>query len=686
MKSCIALLALAPAVALGQARPATRPDSIRRDTAATLEAVTVSAIRARTDAPISSTSLDAAQIQRRSFGQDVPLLLQGTPSLTSYSETGNHWGYSYIRLRGIDQSRINLTLDGIPLNDPEDQVLYFADFPDFANDISSIQIQRGVGTSAPGTASYGGSINFETLPVATARRSGSVELQGGSFGSGRVSASYASGLLADRFAVYGRATALQSEGYRRHSGTEGRSGFLGAAWLGDRFVLKLTALAGLFADTLAYLGATQAELAADRRANILRPDEVDQFGEQVVALSYTRHLGSRTSFATTAYRISNSGDYDVCINNCDQPVADLWNFNLDGLWYGATGTLTHERDRVRLNFGINGSTYERDHHAYFRPDLTTPLYFNTGHKDEGSAFAKVALDMGRATIFADAQGRHAAFAYTPDVNAGIPGAAIDWSFFNPKIGVTFRPRPELEAYGSFGVNSREPARSDMFGGFDNLDTTNATFVGPLDRVRPERVHDLEAGVRVRRRWWSLDANAFAMEFRNEILPVGRLSYIGTPLRTNVPSSWRRGVETELSARSRRIRVDMSTTVMRARIARFTDDETGSSYTDTEPLLTPKWTVSERITYTPIPAVDVAAAVRWFGRARLTNTSNPGETLPSYYVADLSAVWRVGDHAVSLFVNNATNTSSYGGGHVAFGEPRFYVLQPVNVHLLARLRL
>src|SRR5207237_7679942 len=132
--------------------------------------VTVAAIRARDDAPVSAKIVSGAELERRSFGQHVPLVLQGTPSLTSYSETGNYWGYSYIRLRGIDQSRINLTLDGIPLNDPEDEVFYFADFPDLANSVSSVQIQRGVGSSAPGTASYGGSINFATVPVAGSRR------------------------------------------------------------------------------------------------------------------------------------------------------------------------------------------------------------------------------------------------------------------------------------------------------------------------------------------------------------------------------------------------------------------------------------------------------------------------------------------------------------------------------------
>src|SRR5688572_4591647 len=209
------LLALAPGLLAAQASQDTTPRDSSR--AAALERITVTAIRARDEAPISSKTIGAAEIERRSFGQDVPLLLQGTPSLSSYSETGNYWGYSYLRMRGIDQSRINLTLDGIPLNDPEDQVLYFADFPDLANSLSSIQVQRGVGTSAPGTASYGGSINFQTTPFASTVKGTESQLQLGAFGSQRASLSYASGLTKSGFAMTTRASAMQSDGYRRHS-------------------------------------------------------------------------------------------------------------------------------------------------------------------------------------------------------------------------------------------------------------------------------------------------------------------------------------------------------------------------------------------------------------------------------------------------------------------------------------
>ena len=687
MKTLVLSFTLASG-ALAQVAPA-RPDSARRDSAATLETVTVNAIRARGEAPISSATLGQQQIERRLIGQDIPLLLQGTPSLTSFSETGGPWGYSYMRLRGIDQSRINLSLDGIPLNDPEDQVLYFADFPDLANSIHSIQIQRGVGTSAPGTASYGGSINFQTIPLLTARRGADVQLQGGSFGSRRASAEYASGVLSGGLSVYGRLSALQSNGYRHHSGTEGRSAFLAAAHVGERHVLKLTAIAGLFADTLAYVGASRAQLAGDRRFNALRPDEVDRFGEQVVALSYTRQLSAATSLASTFYRISASGNYDVCVDlDCSVANAALWNFNLDFRWYGVTTVWTRELSRARASLGVNANTYERDHHAYARPDLAQALYFNTGHKDDGSVFGKVALDLtDRATLFGDVQLRHARFLYEPDANAGIGESSIDWTFVNPKVGLTLALSRAAEAYASFGINSREPARSDMFAGFDNVDTTNAAFVGPLENVRPERAHDLEAGVRLAGGRWTASANVFAMEFRNEILPVGALSYIGTPLRTNVPASWRRGLEAEVAWQpSRWLETGINATAMRSRIREFTDANTGTSYRNTEALMSPRFVSGQRVTLMPDGALTLSLNSTYSARAQLDNTGNPGLVLPSSWIGNLSAEWKLRRHSLGLHINNFTDADAFGGGHIAGGEALYFVVQPVNLFVQVRLIL
>jgi len=677
-----ALLALAPVFASAQSS-----DTTRKDTTRTLETVTVSAIRARSDAPVAAKTLDAAEISRRSFGQDVPVMLQGMPSLTSFAETGNYWGYSYIRLRGIDQSRINLTLDGIPLNDPEDQVLYFADFPDLSNSLGSVQVQRGVGTSAPGSASYGGSINFQTTPLTSDALNGrnvEAQVQAGSFGTMRASLEYASGLKSNGLAAYGRASAIRSTGYRRHSGVDSRSGFGSVAYIGKRDIVKLIAIAGLFADTMAYVGATRAELATDDRANLLRADETDRFGEQLVALSHTRDLGNGASIANTLYRTSAKGNYDVCIASCDQPVGTNWNFHLDFAWLGATSVANFNVGANRVTTGANLSGYARDHSAFDRSSGMLNLYVNTGRKRDASAFVKVERDMGRGTLFLDVQGRRAQFYYQPDINAGITRSSINWSFLNPKAGATLRVSPTLTTYASYGINGREPARSDMFAGFDNIDTTNASFVGALSRVRPERVHDAEFGIRKRAANWSLDANYFHMEFRNEILPVGQLSYIGTPLRTNVPSSWRRGVELDGSAHLDRVHAGATVTLMRANIAEFTDDNTTTSYVDVPPLLTPEFTAAHWTTVELTRTLSAGVTGRFVGSSHLNNTGDDALTLPAQYTADVAAHWMAGGRGVSLYVNNVANSRRFAGGHVSGGEARYYVLPPLNAQLLVRL--
>ncbi len=684
--SLAALLALATtAVAtVGRAQQPTRDSArARADTAQSLEAVAVTAIRARDEAPIAKKTLTLSDIQERYHGQDIPTLLEGTPSLSLKSETGTPWGYSYIRLRGMEHKRINFTLDGIPLNDPEDHVLYFADFPDLGNSLQSAQVQRGVGTSSTGVAAYAGSVNLETVSLATTPRALDAQVQAGAFDSNRGSAEYSSGILPHNLAFYARASALSTNGYRRHAGIDGHSLFFSGAWFGARDVVKVTATAGVFADTMAYTGATAGEIAQDRRYNPLRPDERDRFGEQVAGLTYIRSLSPSSSLSTMVYRVSASGDYDVCIDRCDQPVADLWRFNLDFGWYGVTSAWTYERNHARLSFGANANTYARDHHAYARPNLTDPLYRNTGHKQDASGFAKLSYDLDRLTLFGDVQGRGATFRYAADAQSGVPDASIDWRFLNPKLGATYRIRPAVSLYGSYGINSREPSREDMFAGFDNLDTTNIAFVGPLARIGPERAQDLEAGVNLQHRALSAQVNVFDMRFRNEILPIGELSYIGTPLRKNVPSSSRRGVELDVTQQLLpRLEAYANVTLMTSNIREYTDAN-GNTFRDVPALLTPRVQTSQRLTWR-LGGVALTAEGRYLGTSQLTNTNDPGLVLPSTWVVDTRASFGVGRYTVTVFGSNVGNSRGYSTGNVSSsGTPRFFVLAPPNVHVLLR---
>lgn len=667
-----ASLLCVPSASLRAQQPPVRDSAARADTGQQIERVLVSAIRAGDLAPISQKTIRRDVITQRHFGQDVPMLLQGaSPSLTAHTETGTQWGYSYLRLRGVDQTRLNITLDGIPLNDMEDQVLYFANFADLMASVQSVQVQRGVGTSTAGTASFAGSVNFETTPLATSDAGGDVSVQVGSFGAQRVSAGFQSGLTDSRFAVYGRASALRTNGYRDHSGVEGRSAFVGAGWFGDRTFVKATALVGLLADTLSYTGATLAQLRENRRFNPLAPDELDRFGQQMFALSLSHAATDAVTLTSTLYRNSASGNYDYFDGD------DRYRFGLAHTWYGITSAASIQRGALQVNTGVNANTYQRAHRAFLRPDLATSLYDNTGHKQDASVFAKATLDRGRVRWFADLQGRWATFRYEPDVRAGITERDIDWLFFNPKAGATVRLADGWNAYASYGLTTREPARSDLFAGEDDLNASNVADYGDFSRVKPESVRDFEAGVTWNAAGRTLQANVYSMDFRNDIARIGPPTASGSIVRRNVGSSYRRGVEVDGRWQlTPRVAFGGNAALSTNRIASYTDSSRGTPVVrrNVEPLLTPRVMTSQRLEFSPARAIALTVEGRYQSRAYLDNTSSADRVLPDFFVLDATARASWSRYALTLRGANLGDTQKFGSGSVSgSGTVRYFVL-------------
>ena len=668
---------LAAVLLLASSLHAQSTDSLRAqaDSARHIERVLVTAIRASDLAPIAQKTIDRATITQRQFGQEVPMLLYGlSPSLTAHTESGTLWGYSYLRLRGVDQTRINITLDGVPLNDPEDQVLYFANFADLMSSVQSVQVQRGVGTSTAGTASFAGSINFETQPIAQRAPSGDVQVQMGSFGAQRFSAGFGSGLRASRFAIYGRASALRTNGFRDHSGVLGRTAFLGMGWFGDHDIIKVTTLVGLLADTLSYTGATPAELELNRRHNPLAIDERDRFGQQMVALAYTRLVSASTSLNTTLYRNSASGSYDYF------ELPDRYRFNLAHSWYGVTSAVNHERGALQLNAGINANRYQRAHRGYLAPSTT--LYDNTGHKADLSGFAKASYDAGRMRWFVDAQARRAQFRYAPDANAGISAREIDWTFFNPKAGVTMRLAPSVSAFVSYGATTREPARSDLFAGDDDLNASNVDAYGDFTRVKPESVRDAELGLNVIRPTFELRSNIYDMEFRNDIARIGAPTASGSILRRNVGASYRRGIELDASwRRTTRLVLGGNAAWSMNRIRQFTDSSRGTPVVrrNVEPLLTPRFISAQRVAFTATKRLTLSGEGRYQSRAFLDNTSSADRVLPGMFVVDAAVRVTVARYALVVRGTNLGDSQRFGSGSVSSsGKVRYFVLAPRSV--------
>ena len=669
-------------------------DSVRARRAQQLEGVQVTALRGRA-APLSERTIARAEIQRRYTGQETPILLQAAPGITAYSESGSASNYSYMRLRGIDQTRINITLDGIPLNEPEDQGLFFSNFPDFANSMASVQIQRGVGSSAHGVASYAGSVNFESVPIASVARGGEVQLTGGSYNTSRGSAVYQTGMTPSGVAAYVRGSAQRTDGYRYNSGNRSRSTFASVGWFGASDVVKVSLLAGLSSNEQAYLASPLSVLQQTPRDNPYgntRASAVgDRFHQNLLSVAWTHALSASASIGTTAYGFDAGGWYDV---PGSAGLSDASNYNLHSRWGGIISALEWRGASSSASMGVNVARYQREHWLYARPDLSMRLYDNTGYKSEQSAFAKGSLVRGRASLFGDLQVRLVQFRYQPTAGAGVAPASVRWSFVNPKVGASAVVARGLVAYASAGLNGREPTRADMFAGADDLDSITARSVLPLTRVRPESVYDLEAGVTWQRSAVRAQANLFMMTFRNEIAPIGEINEIGYLLRKNVARSARRGLEADLTWQATPSLVVVSTmSVTESRIANYRDDASGLVFRDVVALLTPTFVSGHGVRAELAPWLSLDVDGRYTSRMMLTNTNDPRLVVPASWYADAGATVRIARHAVLVQVRNLLNRRVYtggypgpsaGGNNASGVEPYYYSLAPRNVSVNARL--
>jgi iron complex outermembrane receptor protein len=596
------------------------------------EEVVVQAVRADERTPVTKTDLEREEIELVNRGQEMPFLLGTAPAVNFQSDSGIAAGYAYFNIRGIGQTRLNITLDGVPLQDPEDQALYFANFGDFASVVDSIQLQRGVGTSGVGSASYGGSVNFASVGPADQKR---LEAQagGGSWGTGRGTLAL-TGPVGGGWGLYGRFSAQTTDGFRDHSGVEQRTGYYGATHAGERSFFKLFGFSGREKTELAFLATEEATLETDLRHNDLAPEETDDFGQDFVQAQYTRLVGDATTLTAQAYYNGAQGWFRIW----DAGRESLQQYAIDGHFVGLVLGATHRRGRLALSWGAHANDFTRDHFM----DVVggERAYLNTGLKNELSSFLKASWEAGRARIWADAQLRHARFEY----RGAQPLGSVSWTFFNPKAGVRFDASPTLGLYASIGRMSREPARSDMLNGEDD-----ASLPYDLGAVTPEQVIDFETGFELRRGRLVARADLYAMEFENEIALSGELTEIGLPARRNAGRSHRRGVELAVAwSPSERLRLVGNAALSRNRIEAWTQFydvyDTSGAWTssasvvhqDVEPLLTPTTILNGSVEWKPTAELSLLAAGRYVGAAQLDNTGNPDFRTPSFFSLDLQA--------------------------------------------------
>ena len=631
------------------------------------ENVVVQAIRGDEGAPVTKTDLDQTELVEKSWGQELPVLLQDTPSVTQYSEGGAGQGYAYFTLRGLSQTRVNMTFDGVPLNEPEDSAVYTADFGNLSLNLASVQLQRGVGTSTFGAAAFAGSMNFESLDAA--RTPGlTLSLAAGSFGTARASANWDSGTFGGGWRLSLRPSWQTTDGFREHSGVKQDSLFFTAVRDFEGSSLRISGFVGEERIQQAFLAVEPEVLATNLAYNPMSPDEKDHFHEYLVTAQWTIALGDNASLSFQPYGVGAGGWYDLY---SDDTRTDLQQYGLSWFFGGGIATFTQKFGAFGLTLGAHANS-DKSTHSLDDGDGTR-LYTNHGTKSEISGFMKLLGDLGRWHPFLDAQVRHARFGYEGSVG----DTAVGWTFFNPKAGVRFDLSKTASAYLSVGRTEREPGRSDMLYGADDAPT-----LPDLTAVKPESVWDVELGAEWRTKTFTLKGNLYDMEFRNEIAATGELSPIGYPLRRNVDRSYRRGVEIEASWQAlEALRVTVAANASRNRISTWTQfydvydangnyvDSTPRTFHDVAPVATPPFLATLGAEATVVSGLTVGATGRYVAPSWLDNTNTPGLATPRTFaldatlVVDLARFVPTGKPRLKVQVNNVfDNRKLFASGY------------------------
>ena len=637
-------------------------DSVAFSTELT-ELTVIGAIRADEKTPVTLKNFDLPQIEKYSFGQELPTLLNSTQSVTAYSDAGSYFGYTYFRLRGIDQSRINFTLNGIPLNEPEDQGVYFNNFVDFSNSIQSMQIQRGVGTSTNGVASFAGSINFQSISLANPK----IELQYSlaSFNTNRFSLEYCTGIQ-NNYSIYMRYSDVNSDGYRYNSSNNSQSFYFSGGLFYDKDILNFTSFYGHQQNQMAYLATSIYDIEIDPRTNYLSPDERDEFKYFFNSFQYIRQLDNYTTMTASLFYIKLDGNYDYLYS------PDIYNYRLNSNFYGTLLNVNHKSSNWRIDGGVALSYYDRRHTSIIET-IEENLYDNTGYKNETSIFTKISYDFDVLTFYGDLQFRNVRFTYYDDIAV----APITWNFLNPKIGILYNVSKNIIYYASVGMTQREPNRLDMLQGYDDIDEYNYIDVGDLTQVKPEKVIDIEGGIKFDYDKIKFDINGFSMQFENEIAPIGKLSEIyGLPLRKNVPASSRTGVEIDLLWQvTDKFKIENNTTFMTANIDKYTTEYDSITYENAVPLLTPK-TISNTAFNYDLNLFNVSIIGKYASQSYLDNENTV--VMPQYFIWDFVLQVKFWEHVFDFRVNNVTNQQYYTSGYVGEpGVPYYYIQMPLN---------
>lgn len=650
--------------------------------------VVVSATRASKNMATTFRDLKKAELEKNNVGQDLPYLLNQTPSVVVSSDAGAGVGYTGLRIRGSDATRINVTLNGIPLNDAESQGSFFINLPDLASSVDNIQIQRGVGTSTNGAGAFGASLNIQTT---TRRDSSYAELNNtyGSYNTLKNTVNVGTGLINNKFSFDGRLSRIKSDGYVDRASSNLKSFFVSGAYYGKNDILRANVFSGTEKTYQAWNGISEEMLATNRRHNDFTYDnQTDNYQQDHYQLFYTRTLGDKFTANAALHYTYGRGYYEEfkearklaeygiepVINGIDtisksDLVRRLW---LNNDFYGVTYSLTYT-PKNNLNFVLGGAynEYKGKHFdevvwAQFANyngsgSIRHRYDDNDAFKTDFNIFGRANYQIDKFNLFADLQYRRVYYSYfgiNPNGDPAQQNATLD--FFNPKAGVTYNINATSNVYASVAVGNKEPNRRD----FTDSDINS--------RPKHENLTDIEAGYRTQFGNLSFGVNGFAMLYKNQLINTGKLNEVGGQTRQNVPDSYRLGLEFDGRWQiNKTLSWATTATLSRNKIKVFEEyiyDEAENptipliinTYNNTNIAFSPSIIASSEINYSFLPNAGIALLTKYVGEQHLDNTSAASRTLSSFFVNDIrlsynTPVLGIKNVNVSLLVNNIFNT-------------------------------
>lgn len=683
------------------------PDSLKQ---VNLNEIIVSATRVNEHAPIAFNNVSAQEIKANNTAKNIPYILQTLPSIVAYSEDGSGVGNTSFRIRGTDATRINVTLNGMPLNNPESQEVYWVNIPDLSNSLQSIQVQRGVGSSTNGSGAFGASISLKTQG-ARPQAYGEASTGVGSYNTFTSTIAAGTGILKNGLSFDARYSRVTGDGYIRNGKVNHRSAYASASYYNKNQLFKLSYLNGIQHTGITWEGISPEQLKTDRKYNPAGAyydeagnvhyydNETDNYYSDIIQFTYSNALSDKLSLNVGLSYNHGYGYYEnykadqkfkkygldpQLVNDSTYKSSDVITRKLmKNNFYVGNFTLNYISDKLTLTGGGNLTYYQGDHYGKllwvkYNKNISDKYEWYRGDADkkEFSVFGKITYNiLDNLAIFGDMQYRYIDYRMSgiDDDLENITNKNY-YSFFNPKAGLSYSFNNN-EVYASLSISNREPLRTDI---------KESVKGGSTQKIQPERMFDYELGYRYSSAIASFNANLYYMRYKNQMVQTGKLNDVGYKLMQNVPTSYRMGIELSGAVQPANwIRIDANVTLSQNKIKNYTAyydlynnqndyefvKQTSEYLGTTNISFSPNVIGSGILTITPYKALSLALVGKYVGKQYYDNTSNKDNRLADYFVSNIVLGYtfktqKIGEVDLQFSVNNILNKRYVGNAWVA----------------------